>query len=89
MTDQSKRQFFRELMRQGAATVAAFREGVEQARHQRETAAFFESYENSYALTLAYPDDILLETARRAGIRIEGREKKDIVRELFEKQGDL
>jgi hypothetical protein len=48
---------------------------------------FFESYESSYALTLNYPDDILIETARMEGISVEGREKIDIVRELIKKKG--
>ena len=48
---------------------------------------YFESYDSSYALTLAYPDDLLLETARRHGIETEGREKNEIVKELFKKHG--
>lgn len=48
---------------------------------------FFKSYESSYALTLAYPDDILIATAHQHGIDTEGREKKEIVKELFEKYG--
>jgi hypothetical protein len=40
-------------------------------------------------LTLAYPDDILMETARLEGIEIAGREKSAIVRELFLKKGDF
>ena len=47
------------------------------------------SYENSHTLTLCYPDDILLETARREGIRVEGRDKLEIVKELFEKKGGI
>jgi hypothetical protein len=50
---------------------------------------FFESDESCYALTLAYPDDMLIETAKSNGITIEGRDKKDIVKELFQtKRGD-
>jgi hypothetical protein len=64
-----------------------FEEGLEEARQKAEFDQFFDSYESSYALTLAYPDDILLETARNFGIETENRSKKDIVKELFIKQG--
>jgi hypothetical protein len=84
MIDQSKRQFFkRALIHQVAGIMAGFREGV------AEVERFFASYESCYALVLAYPDDILLETARKEGVAVEGREKIDIVRELFIKKGGL
>jgi hypothetical protein len=66
-----------------------FQEGLEEARHLAELDQFFESYESSYALTLAYPDEILLGTARQNGIETEGRAKIDIVKELFLKKGGL
>jgi hypothetical protein len=43
---------------------------------------FFSSYETSYSMTLAYPEDLLIESARAAGIPVEGREKLDIVRDM-------
>ena len=43
---------------------------------------FFSSYETSYSMTLAYPEDLLIESARSAGIPVEGREKLDIVRDM-------
>lgn len=43
---------------------------------------FFSSYETSYSLTLAYPDDLLMESARAVGIAVEGREKIDIVKDM-------
>lgn len=43
---------------------------------------FFTSYETSYSMTLAYPEDLLIESARAAGIPVEGREKLDIVRDM-------
>ncbi|BBO77228.1 hypothetical protein DSCW_46450 [Desulfosarcina widdelii] len=64
-----------------------FEDGLEEARQKAEFDQFFDSYESSYALTLAYPDDILLETARKYDIETEGRPKKDIVKELFIKKG--
>ncbi len=47
---------------------------------------FFSSYETSYSMTLAYPDDILTESARAVGIPVEGREKLDIVRDMVNLQ---
>ena len=64
-----------------------FEDGLEEARQRAEFDQFFDSYESSYALTLAYPDDILLETARKYNIDTENRPKKDIVKELFIKKG--
>ena len=87
MADQGRRHFLRGLLREGARTLAAFQDGREEARRALEHDAFFDSYESSYALTLAYPDDILIETAQRNGIPTEVREKKDIVKELFDKHG--
>jgi len=47
---------------------------------------FFSSYETSYSMTLAYPDDILIESARTVGIPVDGREKLDIVRDMVNLQ---
>ncbi|MDD2308212.1 MAG: hypothetical protein PHH91_01355 [Desulfuromonadaceae bacterium] len=43
---------------------------------------FFSSYETSYSMTMAYPEDLLIESARAAGIPVEGREKLEIVRDM-------
>ena len=69
--------------------MAGFEAGLEEARRKEEFDRFFDSYESSYALTLAYPDDILIETARRNGIETENRSKIDIVKELFLKKGEV
>jgi hypothetical protein len=88
MVDKNKRLFFkRGLLNQVAGIVAGFREGMETAVRRDAFDQFFESDESCYALTLAYPDDLLLETAKLHGIETEGRDKKDIVKELFLKQG--
>lgn len=88
MVDQHKRRFFRcGLLQQVAEIVAGFQEGMRQADREIAFDRYFESYDSSYALTLAYPDDLLLETARLHGIETEGREKKEIVKELFKKHG--
>lgn len=65
----------------------SFAQGAEEAKNEAEFDKFFESYESSYALTLAYPDDILIETAKKHNIETEGRSKNEIVRELFLKNG--
>ena len=88
MVDQNKRLFFRRgWLRQVGEVVSGFQEGMREAEQKDSFERYFESYDSSYALTLAYPDDMLLETARRHGIETEGREKNDIVKELFKKHG--
>ncbi|MGB9616718.1 MAG: hypothetical protein ACPL7J_05300 [Desulfomonilaceae bacterium] len=84
----SKRSFFkRGFLAIVRETRRAFQDGMREAELGINYDRFFESYESSYPLTLGYPDDILFETAKRAGIKTEGREKRDIVKELFEKKG--
>jgi hypothetical protein len=88
MVDKSKREFWKRcLFQQASKIIAGFDAGVQEAKQKEEFDRFFDSYESSYALTLAYPDEILLETARGAGIETEGREKTEIVKELFKKKG--
>ena len=88
MVDQNKRFFFRRgWLRQVGEIVSGFQEGMREAEQEIAFERYFESYDSSYALTLAYPDDLILETARRHGIETEGREKNDIVKELFKKHG--
>lgn len=88
--DQSKRNFFtRGLLRQIGKTIQEFRDGLQEAEAEDSFDEFFDSYESSYSLTLAYPDEILLESAKQHRIEIEGREKNEIIKELFEKHGGL
>lgn len=88
MVDKSKRKFCRRyFLRQIGEIVEGFEAGVQEAKQKEDFDNFFKSYESSYALTLAYPDDILMETARSCGIETKGKEKKEIVKELFEKKG--
>ena len=85
MVDKRKRELFskRFFLREVGRVINAFESGVREAKEQEDLERFFDSYESSYALTLAYPDDLLMETARREGIQTDGREKIDIARELF------
>ena len=88
--DPTKRGFLtRTLVRQITKTIQGFRDGMQESEDDRLFDEFFDSYESSYSLTLAYPDEILLESARRHRIEIEGRDKKEIIKELFEKHGGL
>jgi len=84
----SRRKFLTDYpLNQAGKLVQSFKAGLEEAKQREEFDRFFESYESSYALTLAYPDEILVETARSCGIETEGRKKIDIVKELFLKKG--
>jgi len=88
MVDEKRRTFFRDLIREVVRNAtAAFESGQEERKREEELDAFFESYESSYALTLCYPDDILIETARMEGVAFEGRERADIVKDLLRKKG--
>ncbi len=88
MADNSRRGFLSKFfLHQAGRCLQGFEEGLEEARQKAEFDQFFESYESSYALTLAYPDDILLETAKKNGIETESRSKQEIVKELFIKKG--
>lgn len=88
MVDKSKRVFFKHYFLEEIGKVfSGFDEGIKQAEAKSDFDAYFDSYESSYALTLAYPDDIMMETARQVGIETDGRDKKDIIKELFEKKG--
>ena len=89
MVDKSKRIFCsRYLLSQIEKVLEGFGAGLKEAQKSQAFDAFFESYDSSHALTLAYPDDILMETALHYGIETEGRDKKEIVKELFEKHGE-
>jgi hypothetical protein len=86
--DRTKRLFFRNLFRSVAqSAVDGYRIADEKIREEEDLDRFFESYESSSALTLNYPDEILIESARLEGIEVEGRDKLDIVRDMFRKRG--
>lgn len=84
MADLERRRFFsRYLVKQAADVVDAFKQGSLEAEKKASFDRYFDTYESCYALALAYPDDLIIETARLHGIPTDGREKKDIVKELF------
>lgn len=86
MSTSNRRGFFHELLRQGARTIAAFEEGMEEARAEKDYRDFFKSYENSYALTLC-EEELLLQSAEQAGIDTKDHDRNRIARELFDKAG--
>ncbi len=44
---------------------------------------FFENYERSYSLSLAYPEELWRVTAENAGINTEGKERLQLAKEVF------
>ena len=52
---------------------------------EEEIPDFFDSYDMSYSLTLAYPREMFEQMAEKEGILFEGRETIDIAKELHEK----
>jgi hypothetical protein len=84
--NQGRRSFFGQLLKEGAKSVAAFREGLGREKEENPADSFFDSYESSYALTLC-EEELMMESARMAGIETEGRDRNEIARELFAKQG--
>jgi len=89
MTDNSKRQFLSKyFLHQVGRCLCGFEDGIDEVRQEDDFERFFESDESSYALTLAYPDESLLETAKSFGIETENRSKREIVRELMLKRED-
>ncbi|GEM_PF-6444836 len=46
---------------------------------------FFENYENSYSLTLAYPREFFEQIAKKEGIDFQDRDTLDIAKELHNK----
>ena len=69
--DPSKRSFItRTLVRQIGKTIQGFRDGLQEAEAEQSLDDFFDTYESSYSLTLAYPDEILLESAKQHCIEI-------------------
>ena len=84
MVDIQRRLFFRDAVRQIGRSLGSLRQDLAAPGEPAEE-DFFASYESSYALTLAYPDDLVLDAAQRAGIDTQGKDKGQIMRELFAK----
>lgn len=83
--ERERRSFFKNLLGElTKSALAGVKEADDAVRDSFDD--FFDSYESSYALTLNYPDEILLETAKNQGIEVEGRDKLDIVKEMFARQ---
>lgn len=72
-------------MRESAKAMAEFRQCMEEAKLEAEAEKYFDNYESSYALTLC-EEELMMDSARLAGIETEGRDRNEIARELFAKQ---
>jgi hypothetical protein len=84
MTDKTRRRFLgKYVLNQIGRCLQGFEDGLVEAGREYELDKFFESDESSYALTLAYPDEILLETAKNCGITVENRSRREIAKELI------
>jgi nitrate reductase assembly molybdenum cofactor insertion protein NarJ len=83
--NKGRRSFFGDLVREGAKALAEIRECMEEARLEAQAEKYFDTYESSYALTLC-EEELMLDSARLAGIETEGRDRNEIARELFAKQ---
>ena len=89
MTDKTRRKFICNFLKeQTVQCLRGFSDGIREAIQEGDLDRFFESDESSYALTLAYPDEILLETAKNNGVDIENRSKREIVKELIKQRED-
>lgn len=68
-------------------TYSELSEGIQDAMDGTEGSRgdFFDSYELSYSLTLAYPRELFEQIAREQGIVYEGVETIDLARELNRK----
>jgi hypothetical protein len=56
--------------------------GSEAGRAGYSTREFFRSYEDSYALTLAYPEEFFIESAKEMGIETKGKDRLQLVKEI-------
>ena len=83
----SRRDFFKHYFKETKESlVQSVAEIAEQFRPtDNPTKHFFDSYEDSYSLTLAYPREFFEQMAGEAGIPHEGRETLDVVRDLHKK----
>ena len=81
----NRRDFFKQFYSETRDSLV--KSAGELVKHARPPAKdnFFDSYENSYALTLAYPREFFEEMALTADIPYEGRDVLAIVRDLHDK----
>lgn len=89
MADTARRRFFGELLRQGARALVQCQQELTGPKREAGDGSgddeFFDSYDSSYALTLA-EEELVRESARLAGIPVEGRGSLEIAKELFKRQ---
>lgn len=87
MPDTSKRYFFHSLGHSIFQALAQCQKSFNETCIKHEKDMFFDSYENSYALTLA-EEELLLDVAKRHGLDTSNKNKLEICKILHE-QGVL
>lgn len=89
MSDKGRRKFLSSFFQKETIDcLRGFSKGLREAKQNHDFEKFFESDESSYSLTLAYPDEILIETAKKYGIEVENRPRREIVKELLKQRED-
>lgn len=50
---------------------------------------FFKDYKSSYSLSLAYPEELWVATAKSIGIDVEGKDRLQLAKEVFTKSDQI
>ena len=50
---------------------------------------FFKDYNSSYSLSLAYPEELWVATAKSIGIDVEGKDRLQLAKEVFTKSDEI
>jgi len=50
---------------------------------------FFKDYRSSYSLSLAYPEELWVATAKSIGIDVEGKDRLQLAKEVFTKSYEI
>ena len=79
----SRRDFFRKDLLKLLFTSGSEEPLTEIEKRQKSLEAYFESSSSSYPLLQEMPWDLLISEATSRGIRVEGRNKNDIARDIF------
>jgi hypothetical protein len=50
---------------------------------------FFKDYNSSYSLSLAYPEELWVATAKSIGIDVEGKDRLQLAKEVFTRSSEM
>lgn len=50
---------------------------------------FFKDYNSSYSLSLAYPEELWVATAKSIGIDVEGKDRLQLAKEVFSRSNEI